>query len=385
MTFFLLQKWNDDRFKNTSSPQNDFEIYRENSWDLAWKPDTYLANEMPNGLVDTTPADYLRIYNNGTLFQSRRHSVVFHCNVLFFKIPVGDEICTMKFKSSSFSTKDLQFQWAEQGIRYASDFIAFVVKISKTEQYNCTGESDDTDNHPCIGVKLYLRRIHQTLLLQVYFPSICIVFITWLGFWIHHKEVSGRTRIATISFTAMIAESLASMVLNPDMKQMEAIQVWNSACMALVTLACLEFVIVHNIQRRLSDEDYETEDSAETIAKIDHIKHQHHLEYVNQPNGDVKTKPTNRKTTNIANHTMMVNGKTPQNKIYPQKENPNITIIDVSGINSDKSDVESNTSRKIKKRRCISPERVDMIGMVIYAVLFLLFVCTYWSYFIINS
>ena len=87
-------------------------------------------------------------------------------------------------------------------------------------------------------------------MIQVYLPTTCIIFITWLGFWIHHTEVSGKTRISVVSFTAIIAESIAVLIINPDQIHIEAIRTWNVGCVILITAAFLEFVIVHNIHRK---------------------------------------------------------------------------------------------------------------------------------------
>ena len=103
----------------------------------------------------------------------------------------------------------------------------------------------------CLTLTFHLQRIHRVMSFQVYLPTTCIMFITWLGFWIHHTEVSSRIRISVTSFTAIIAEGLAMLIINPDQVHMEAVQAWNAGCIILITAAFLEFVIVHNIHRRL--------------------------------------------------------------------------------------------------------------------------------------
>ena len=88
------------------------------------------------------------------------------------------------------------------------------------------------------------------MIIQVYLPTSCILFITWLGFWIHHTEVSGRTRIYVTSFTVIIAEGIALLIINPDQIHMEAVPAWNAGCIILITASFLEFVIVHNIHQK---------------------------------------------------------------------------------------------------------------------------------------
>uniref|UniRef100_A0A8W8HYP0 Neurotransmitter-gated ion-channel ligand-binding domain-containing protein n=1 Tax=Magallana gigas TaxID=29159 RepID=A0A8W8HYP0_MAGGI len=72
MTFDIHQSWTDPRFKNTSRNPNDYNVYRAEEFENIWRPDTYIANEMPNGVFETTPTDNIYAYFNGSLFLTTR-------------------------------------------------------------------------------------------------------------------------------------------------------------------------------------------------------------------------------------------------------------------------------------------------------------------------
>ena len=72
MTFDLYQTWHDPRFVNLSRPKDDYILFKGESMATLWRPDTYIANEMPNGLFETTPTDNVKAFPNGTLFLSTR-------------------------------------------------------------------------------------------------------------------------------------------------------------------------------------------------------------------------------------------------------------------------------------------------------------------------
>lgn len=84
MTFDIHQSWMDSRFKNTSRNPNDYNLYKAEEFENIWRPDTYIANEMPNGVFETTPTDNIYAYFNGSLFLTTR--LVYEYRFLFFPL-----------------------------------------------------------------------------------------------------------------------------------------------------------------------------------------------------------------------------------------------------------------------------------------------------------
>ncbi|XP_048734814.1 glutamate-gated chloride channel-like isoform X2 [Ostrea edulis] len=347
MTFDILQTWKDPRFENASRHPDDYTIYKAEEFETFWLPDTYIANEMPNGVFETTPTDNIYAYPNGSLFLTTRHSIVFHCDVKLFALPIKDETCNLFFKSASYSSIDLKLMWKKAAaVRYSKNMETYAVKIQRTETTLCSQE----ESQSCLRLVLYVQRTYQVMFIQVYLPSTCIVFITWLGFWIHHTEVSGRTRISTISLTAIIAESVATLVINPDQVHMAAIEAWNSACFIIITLAFLEFVIVHNYHRR--------QENKKMSLKDDQGK---------QKNSETPTNSTNNnsKVTQINKRRNLSKSKVSPEVIHVV-EIPNDTTAD-------------------KGKSGIAPETIDRISSLVYALLFISFNVYYWSFFLTEA
>lgn len=346
MTFDIHQSWTDPRFKNTSRNPNDYNIYRAEEFENIWRPDTYIANEMPNGVFETTPTDNIYAYFNGSLFLTTRHSIIFHCDVKLFALPIKDETCSLYFKSASYVSKNLKLTWQQVNpVLYSQNMETYAVKIHKTEPKRCPLEKDG----PCVHLLLHVQRTYQVMIVQVYLPSTCIVVITWLGFWIHHTEVSSRTRISTISLTAIVTESVAVLIINPDQVHMAAIEAWNSGCMVLITLAFLEFVIVHNYHRR--------EIRTNSVPKSIQTK-----------------KGTSSRPINISANFKANNKK---NRSKPNLSKERIYIVEM--------EAGANKTRENRKTRRITPETIDKISSVIYILLFVLFNVYYWSFFLTEA
>lgn len=350
MTFDFHQSWTDPRFKNTSRNPNDYNIYKAEDFENIWRPDTYIANEMPNGVFETTPTDNIYAYFNGSLFLTTRHSIIFHCDVKLFALPIKDETCSLYFKSASYLSKNLKLIWKHvNSVLYSKNMETYAVKIHKTESKLCPQDEEA----PCLHLLLHVQRTYQVMIVQVYLPSTCIVLITWLGFWIHHTEVSSRTRIATISLTAIVTESVAVLIINPDQVHMAALEAWNSGCLVLITLAFLEFVIVHNYHRR----GLKTNTDPKSIPT----------------KKCTSSQPNNIFRTLKAHHLTKKGNRT--GRAYRSTEH--IYIVQMESC-ADKTDGN-------RKNRRITPETVDKLSSLIYVLLFMLFNVYYWSFFLTES
>ncbi|XP_078314708.1 glycine receptor subunit alpha-2-like isoform X2 [Crassostrea virginica] len=342
MTFDLIQSWKDPRFINSSRNPDDYVVYKAEDFQSIWRPDTYIANEMPNGIFETTPTDNIYAYFNGTLFLTTRHSIIYHCNVKLFALPLKDETCSLYFKSGSYISKNLKMKWRPYSpVLYSQNMETYAVTIHNTESRLCTQD----DGIPCLRLLLHVRRTYQVMFVQVYLPSTCIVLITWLGFWIHHTEVSGRTRIATVSLTAIVAESVAALIINPDQVHMAAIEAWNSGCLILITLAFLEYVIVHNYHRRRLLSQTERNDQVITV--------QHNSESTSSSSKSLPGKKTLSKA-----------------KVSPER----IHVIEMG-----------SQTKTCSNKFGVTPETIDKISALLYAVLFALFNVYYWSFFLTEA
>ncbi|XP_062614461.1 gamma-aminobutyric acid receptor subunit pi-like [Saccostrea cucullata] len=345
MTFDIRQSWRDQRFVNYSRNPNDYTLYKAEEFEKLWIPDTYIANEMPNGLLETAATDNIYAYPNGSLYLTTRHSIVFHCDVKLFALPIKDETCSLYLKSASYSSENLKLLWKLfSPVTYSKTMKTYAVTIKKTETKVCSqGES-----MPCLNLILHVQRKYQTMFIQVYLPSTCIVFITWLGFWIHHTEVSGRTRISTISLTAIIAESVGTLILNPDQVHMAAVEAWNAGCFIIITLAFLEFVVVHNYHRRRMHKKNSTKDQ-EIQGKLEAQCSSHN----------------NTKVTDISKRKNL-----PKSKVAPE-------VIHVIDMSTNAKDTEEKSG--------IAPETIDRISSLLYVLLFILFNIYYWAFFLTEA
>jgi len=61
--------------------------------------------------------------------------------------------------------------------------------------------------YPCIGAKFVLRRNYSYHIIQIYIPSILIVILSWVNFWLDCTCVPGRVSLALLTVLTMTTQS----------------------------------------------------------------------------------------------------------------------------------------------------------------------------------
>jgi len=104
-------------------------------------------------------------------------------------------------------------------------------------------------NYSCLAAVFHLRRNVGYFVLQLYVPSILIVVISWVGFWISRNSDPARVSLGVttvLTMTTVTTSSSYKFVVSYLM----ALHVWCAACMLFVFGALLEFAFVSVFLRR---------------------------------------------------------------------------------------------------------------------------------------
>ncbi|KAK7065933.1 Glycine receptor subunit alpha-3 [Halocaridina rubra] len=102
-----------------------------------------------------------------------------------------------------------------------------------------------TGNFSGLLVHFSLRRQNGYHVLQTYVPTILIVAISWVSFWLDPNAVPGRVSLGVT--TLLTLTTLASGIRQslPPVSYVKAIDVWVGMCMIMVFGALLEFTVVN--------------------------------------------------------------------------------------------------------------------------------------------
>ncbi|CAG0910468.1 unnamed protein product, partial [Cyprideis torosa] len=106
-----------------------------------------------------------------------------------------------------------------------------------------------TGNFSCLIATFVFQRQNAFHLLQTYVPTILIVAISWVSFWLDPNAIPGRVTLGVT--TLLTITTLASGVRAnlPPVSYIKAIDIWIGICMMFVFGALLEFTLVNYLAR----------------------------------------------------------------------------------------------------------------------------------------
>ncbi len=99
-------------------------------------------------------------------------------------------------------------------------------------------------------IRFVLRRDIGYFLIQVYMPSILIVILSWVAFWINIDAIPARVSLGLLTVLTMTTQSTGARGSLPRVSYIKAIDVWMSMCLIFVFASLLEFAVVNVISRK---------------------------------------------------------------------------------------------------------------------------------------
>uniref|UniRef100_A0A8C1P1R1 Glycine receptor subunit beta n=1 Tax=Cyprinus carpio TaxID=7962 RepID=A0A8C1P1R1_CYPCA len=215
INIFLRQRWNDPRLRLPADFKSDALTVDPKMFQCLWKPDLFFANEKNANFHDVTQENILLfIFRNGDVLISMRLSVTLSCPLDLTLFPMDTQLCKMQLESFGYTTKDLVFMW-QSGDPVQMDEIAlpqFDVKQEDIKYRNCTKFYPGTGYYTCVEVIFTLRRQVGFYMMGVYAPTLLIVVLSWLSFWINPDASAARVPLVfsydVLWFSEVIREHL---------------------------------------------------------------------------------------------------------------------------------------------------------------------------------
>ncbi len=94
-----------------------------------------------------------------------------------------------------------------------------------------------------------MRQFHFYLI-QTYIPTILVVLLSWVSFWIDIQAVPARISLALLTVLTMTTQSSAISRRLPRVSYIKAIDVWMTACLVFVFGGLIEYALVNFLARR---------------------------------------------------------------------------------------------------------------------------------------
>ncbi|KAF4530702.1 hypothetical protein B566_EDAN004943 [Ephemera danica] len=230
ITMYLNQYWKDERLAFS----NEEEILTL-SGDFAekiWVPDTFFANDKNSFLHDVTERNKLvRLNGDGSITYGMRFTTTLACMMDLHYYPLDNQNCTVEIESYGYTVLDVVMYWKETPV--------MGVEEAELPQFTIIGyETNDRKEKLATGIyqrlslSFKLQRNIGYFVFQTYLPSILIVMLSWVSFWINHEATSARVALG-------VRSSL------PRISYVKAIDIYLVMCFVFVFAALLEYAAVN--------------------------------------------------------------------------------------------------------------------------------------------
>ncbi|MBN3326617.1 GLRA3 protein, partial [Atractosteus spatula] len=285
VNIFLRQQWNDPRLAYSEYPDDSLDL-DPSMLDSIWKPDLFFANEKGAHFHEvTTDNKLLRIFKNGNVLYSIRLTLTLSCPMDLKNFPMDVQTCIMQLESCKnhpinikncivcfcstsehctdyglifqyhsivgYTMNDLIFEWQANGPVQVAEGLTlpqFILKDESDLRY-CT-KHYNTGKFTCIEVRFHLERQMGYYLIQMYIPSLLIVILSWVSFWINMDAAPARVALGITTVLTMTTQSSGSRTSLPKVSYVKAIDIWMAVCLLFVFSALLEYAAVNFVSRQ---------------------------------------------------------------------------------------------------------------------------------------
>ncbi|XP_071518643.1 glycine receptor subunit alpha-2-like isoform X2 [Panulirus ornatus] len=252
---YLRQEWEDERLRhpNITRPLdlNDPSLVK-----TIWKPEVYFPNaKRAEFQFVTVPNVLVRINPDGQILYILRLKLTFACMMELSRFPLDVQVCTMEIGSFSKTTQELNLSWK------LGDPIK-IYRGLKMPQFNIIDKQTDrchedfqigggaAGNYSCLRALITLERNIGFHLVQSYLPSILIVVISWMGFWMDTDSVPARTCLGVTTLLTVSNQASETQLKIPQVSYIKALDIWMGVCTAFIFAALLEFTVVNYYWRK---------------------------------------------------------------------------------------------------------------------------------------
>ncbi|OQV20944.1 putative Glutamate-gated chloride channel [Hypsibius exemplaris] len=217
----------------------------------------------------------------------------------------------------------------------------------------------------CLKVKLKLQRRISYHLTQTYLPTILIVSVSWVTFWLSVEAVPARVSLGITTLLTMTTLIGGAKQGLPAVSYIKALDVWMGTCTFFVFSTLLEYVVVSKTSRRkvaLLVTMPSSGSAGHGVPRSSTMSPGPRFEHQYSPPGTAKS-PS-------------------QNNFRPQKLNGHCDY-----------DVESPVAEayprpgptKVVLTPAQQAKRIDIIARVLFPSMFGAFNFVYWTYYLLQS
>uniref|UniRef100_A0AC34GVQ0 Glutamate-gated chloride channel n=1 Tax=Panagrolaimus sp. ES5 TaxID=591445 RepID=A0AC34GVQ0_9BILA len=241
------QTWKDSRLAwgNLTDEKQPYVIL--NSDQKIWIPDTFFQNEKNahRHNIDK-PNIMVRVHHDGFVLYSVRLTMTLSCPMNFEYYPMDVQECELRFASYAYTTDDIIYKWKNNNpVQIKTGLLNSLpqFKVTNYSTHECSS-STSTGTYSCLNLRLELNREFGFFLLHLFIPSMALVAVSWVSFFIDPTSVPGRVTLGVTVLLTFHALSSGVNSILPPVSYVKAIDVWIFGCATFILASLIEFAIV---------------------------------------------------------------------------------------------------------------------------------------------
>ncbi|XP_076468092.1 glycine receptor subunit alpha-2-like [Babylonia areolata] len=252
LNIYLRQRWVDPRLQFINHSRTEWLELDTRLMKKVWVPDTFFRNEKKGAFHDVTvPNRLMHLYRNGTIYYSMRLSVTLSCHMGLQKYPLDSQKCPILIASYGYTMENIVYGWISQNpIDFNEHMELPQFTIQEVLLSDCTKTYKETGSFSCVQADFLLQRDIGFYLIQVYIPSVLIVILSWVSFWLNVEAIPARISLGVLTVLTMTTQSTGARSSLPRVSYVKAIDVWMSTCLFFVFASLLEFAYINVLARR---------------------------------------------------------------------------------------------------------------------------------------
>nr|AFO67939.1 unc-49B protein [Toxocara canis] len=366
LDFYLRQTWQDPRLAFGNS---DLSFQRDkiesltvgvDYLDKLWKPDTFFPNEKKSFFhVATTHNSFLRIDPDGTVSTSQRLTVTATCPMKLQLFPMDSQKCKLEIESYGYTTADIDYFWGkhrkDQGQVVGFNNISLPQFRPVGYRVNVTRATTSSGVYVRLYFEVLLGRNLGFYLMNIIIPSMLIVTISWVSFWLNREASPARVGLGVttvLTMTTLITTTNNSM---PKVSYIKGLDVFLNFCFVMVFASLVEYAVVSYMNKKLAQRRERRRKQAEQQAPVE--MPMFHSQISSKPNmGMMEIPPEcDCRTIPLMQHPRLIADNTMWPAPFGKPKRPTRTC------------------------RSVTPSKIDKCSRYVFPLLFLGFNVCYWT------
>ncbi|XP_068744108.1 glycine receptor subunit alpha-2-like [Montipora capricornis] len=241
----ITQQWTDSRLNHSMG--FPITLTSSESKKLIWLPDTYFLNIRSATVHDVTSENTkITIRGGGIVTYSMRLTVTAGCAMNLSDYPLDELHCDLKISTYAYGTDQLVFKWPNDSkakkIMVEDDQLSQLSLIS-THALQDSQHYSDGPHSKLIALFWFRRRLGYTFI-QIYFPTIMLVILSWLVFWIPQDSVPARVSLGSTTVLSIVTFTGSFRNTLPKVSYVKAVDVYLIVSFAFIFAALMEYILL---------------------------------------------------------------------------------------------------------------------------------------------